>query len=220
MYILIVGGGKVGYYLTKTLVNEGAHEVLLIEKSRQKVETYTERFGSVVMQGNGDEAVTLAAAGAGRADVVIAVTGHDEDNLVICQVAKTHFNVPRAIARINNPKNEELFRRLGIDSTVSATNVILNVIEQLIPDRSFVHLMTLRHGEMSLVQGIISADSAVVGLSLAEIPFPPGVLIAAIHRRAELVLPTGATVLEAGDEVIAVAKRDQEDALRQLLTAA
>ncbi|HET8629875.1 MAG TPA: TrkA family potassium uptake protein [Thermomicrobiales bacterium] len=220
MYILIVGGGKVGYYLTKTLVNEGAHEVLLIEKNRQKVETYTERFGSVVMQGNGDEAVTLAAAGAGRADVVIAVTGHDEDNLVICQVAKTHFNVPRAIARINNPKNEELFRRLGIDSTVSATNVILNVIEQLIPDRSFVHLMTLRHGDMSLVQGIISADSMVVGLSLAEIPFPPGVLIAAIHRGADLVLPTGATVLEAGDEIIAVAKRDQEDALRQLLTAA
>ncbi len=217
MYILIVGGGKVGYYLTKTLVNEGSNEILLIEKNPQKVGIYEERFGAVVVQGNGDEAATLAAAGAARADVVIAVTGHDEDNLVICQVAKTHFNVPRTIARVNNPKNEELFRRLGIDSTVSATNVILNLIEQLIPQRSFVHVMTLRHGDMAIVEGVVPPDSPVTGRSLAEIPFPAGVVIAAIHRGAELILPTGSTVLQQGDEVIAVTRRDQEAELRQLL---
>lgn len=217
MYILVVGGGKVGYYLTKTLINEGSNEILLIEKNRLKVETYVERFGDVVMQGNGDEAATLAAAGAARADVVIAVTGDDEDNLVICQVAKEHFKVPRTIARINNPKNEALFRRLGIDSTVSATNVILSLIEQLIPRRSFIHLMTLRHGEMSIVEGVIPADCPATGKSLAEIDFPPGVVIAAIHRRAELILPTGSTVLQVGDEVIAVTKREQEAALRRLL---
>src|ERR671932_2401836 len=139
MYILIVGGGKGGYYLARTLVDEGATEVSLIEKNPQKVAIFTERFGEVVMQGNGDEAATLQAAGAARADVVIAVTGDDEDNLVICQVAKAHFNVPRTIARVNNPKNEELFRRLGIDVTVSATNIILNVIEQEIPERGLVH---------------------------------------------------------------------------------
>lgn len=217
MYILIVGGGKVGYYLTKTLVNEGSNEILLIEKNRHKVETYTERFGACVMQGNGDEVATLAKAGAARAAVVIAVTGHDEDNLVVCQVAKTRFNVPRTIARINNPKNEDLFRRLGIDTTISATNVILNLIEQLIPERHFVHLMTLRHGDLAIVEGDIPEGSPVIGQSLAEIPFPGGVVIAAIHRGAELVLPTGSTVLEAGDEIVAVIKHDQEPALRELL---
>ena len=220
MYILIVGGGKVGYYLTKTLINEGTNEILLIERDAQKVEIYTERFGSVVLQGNGDEAVTLERAGAGRADVVIAVTGDDEDNLVICQMAKKRFNVPRTIARINNPKNEDLFRRLGIDSTVNSTNVILNLIEQLIPQRHFVHLMTLRHGDLAIVEGIIPGDSPVNGLTLAEIPFPAGVVIAAIMRGAELILPTGATQLQEGDEVVAVTKRDQENALRELLLSA
>ncbi len=219
MYILIVGGGKVGYYLTKTLVTEGSHEVLLIEQNPRKVEVYAERFGSVVVQGKGDEVATLAAAGAARADVVIAVTGDDEDNLVICQVAKRRFNVARTIARINNPKNEDLFRRLGIDSTISATNVLLNLIEQLIPQRHFVHLMTLRHADLAIVEGDIPAGSPVAGQTLAEIPFPAGVVIAAIHRGAELILPTGSTELLEGDEVIAVTKRDQESALRELLTA-
>lgn len=217
MYILIVGGGKVGYYLTKTLVNEGSNEILLIERDQQKVDIYTERFGTVVLQGNGDEATTLEKAGAARADVVIAVTGDDEDNLVICQMAKQRFTVPRTIARINNPKNEELFRRLGIDTTVSSTNVILNLIEQLIPQRHFVHLMTLRHGDLAIVEGIIPGDSPVNGRTLSEIPFPTGVVIAAVLRGAELILPTGATVLQEGDEIVAVTKRDQEGALRQLL---
>ncbi len=217
MYILIVGGGKVGYYLTKTLVNEGSNEILLIERDQQKVDIYTERFGTVVLQGNGDEATTLEKAGAARADVVIAVTGDDEDNLVICQMAKQRFTVPRTIARINNPKNEELFRRLGIDTTVSSTNVILSLIEQLIPQRHFVHLMTLRHGDLAIVEGIIPGDSPVNGRTLSEIPFPTGVVIAAVLRGAELILPTGATILQEGDEIVAVTKRDQEGALRELL---
>lgn len=220
MYIVIVGGGKVGYYLTKTLVNEGSHEILLIERNPQKVETYVERFGAVVMQGNGDEAATMEQAGVGRADVVIAVTGDDEDNLVISQMAKLHFNVPRAIARVNNPKNEELFRRLGIDTTVSSTNVILSLIEQLIPQRHFVHLMTLRHGDLAIVEATIAPHSLVNGQTLAAIAFPTGVVIAAVMRGAELILPTGATTLLQGDEVVAVTKREQEPALRELLTPA
>jgi len=218
MYILIVGGGKVGYYLTKTLVNEGVHEILLIERNPHKVDVYTERFGSVVMQGNGDEAVTMERAGAGRADVVIAVTGDDEDNLVISQMAKLRFNVPRAIARINNPKNEELFRRLGVDTTVSSTNVVLSLIEQLIPQRHFVHLMTLRHGDLAIVEATIAADSPVNGQTLAAIPFPTGVVITAVMRGADLILPTGATALRQGDEVVAVTRREQEPALRELLS--
>src|ERR687898_1194129 len=158
MYIIVVGGGQVGYYLTKTLLSEG-YEVLLIERQPQKVEVFSEHFGSVVVAGDGAEASTLAAAGAARANVVIAVTGEDEDNLVICQVAKHKFHVERTIARVNNPKNEQLFRMLGIDVTVSQTNLILHLIEQSIPEHSFVHLMSLRHADLAIVDSKVGDDS-------------------------------------------------------------
>jgi trk system potassium uptake protein TrkA len=217
MYLIVAGGGKIGYYLTKTLVNEG-YEVLLIEKDRAKVDIYTERFGSVVMEGDACEASVLDNAGASRANVVIACTGNDEDNLVICQMAKRKFNVPRAIARINNPKNEEIFRRLGIDVTVSQTNVILALIEQEIPERSFVHLLTLKHADLALVSAKIAPDSSVVGETIAGIRLPPETVIGAVLRNGKVLVPTGSTSLVADDEVIILARREHEPALRRLLT--
>jgi trk system potassium uptake protein len=216
MYLIVVGGGKVGYYLTKTLVHEG-YEVLLVEKNPNKCETYTERFGAVVMNGDGAEASTLAAAGAARADVVIAVTGDDEDNLVICQMAKHRFNVARTIARVNNPKNEELFRRLGIDVTVNPTNVILSLIEQQIPDRHFVHLLALRHAQLAVVEASVDADSPIAGRSLTDIRLPPETSMIAILRNSSVVIPTGQTKILPGDEVIAITRNESEHALRQLL---
>lgn len=216
MYLIVVGGGKVGYYLTKTLVNEG-YEVLLIEKNPRKCEVYTERFGAVVMNGDGAEAATMAAAGAARADVVIAVTGDDEDNLVICQMAKHRFRVKRAIARVNNPKNEELFRTLGIDVTVSTTNVILSLIEQQIPDLHFVHLLALKHADVALVEATLAPTSPLAGNSLADIRLPSETSIIAIIRGGEVIIPTGQTMVEQGDSVIAIARRDSEQELRHLI---
>jgi trk system potassium uptake protein TrkA len=216
MYIILVGGGKVGYYLTKTLINEG-YEVFLIEKNPLKCHTYSERFGSVIMQGDGAEAATLAAAGAARADVVIAVTGEDEDNLVICQMAKEKFHVGRTIARVNNPKNEELFRRLGIDVTVSQTNVILSLIEQQIPDLPFVHLMSLRHADLAIVEARVAEHSPILDQPIERIQFPPEVIVTAILRKGGLIIPTGQTVIRAGDELICVTKREREEALQDLL---
>jgi trk system potassium uptake protein TrkA len=216
MYIILVGGGKVGYYLTKTLINEG-YEVFLIEKNPIKCHTYSERFGSVIMQGDGAEAATLAAAGAARADVVIAVTGEDDDNLVICQMAKEKFHVGRTIARVNNPKNEELFRRLGIDVTVSQTNVILSLIEQQIPDLPFVHLMSLRHADLAIVEAKVAEHSPVLDRPIERIELPPEVIITAILRKGGLIIPTGQTVIRAGDELICVTKREREEALQDLL---
>ncbi len=218
MYIIVVGGGKVGYYLTKTLLNE-AHEVLLIERDVNKVETYSDRFGSVVLAGDGAEASVLAAAGAARADVVIAVTGEDEDNLVVCQVAKAKFHVGRTIARVNNPKNEQLFRLLGIDVTVSQTNYILNLIEQAIPERSFIHLLSLRHADLAIIEATISNDSPVVNQTIEEIELPVDCVIAAIARGADLIVPRGSTEILAGDDIIAVTHREEEDELRRLLIA-
>lgn len=216
MYIIVVGGGKVGFYLTQTLLGEG-YEVLLIERNAAKVERFVEGFGGVVLAGDGAETVTLAAAGAARADVVIAVTGEDEDNLVVCQVAKQKFQVGRTIARVNNPKNEQLFRLLGIDVTVSQTNYILNLIEQAIPERSFVHLLSLRHADLAIVDAKVSAGSVVAHRAVGEIVLPVNTTIAAISRGPHLIVPTAATEILPGDDVIAVAHRDQEDELRRLL---
>ncbi len=216
MYIIVVGAGKVGYYLAKTLLSEN-HEVLLIERDPGKVELYGERLGSVVVRGDGAEASVLDRAGAARADVVVAVTGDDEDNLVICQVAKSKFNVGRTIARVNNPKNEHLFKLLGVDVTVSQTNFILNLIGQAIPHRSFVHLMTLRHAGLAIVEANISANSPVVNERLENLNLPVSCAIAAIARGNEVIVPNGQTVIEVGDEIIAVTHVSEEDQLRELL---
>jgi trk system potassium uptake protein TrkA len=219
MYMIVVGGGKVGYYLTKTLVNEG-YEVLLIEKNPRKSAIYTERFGSVILEGDGAESSTLEAAGIARADVVIAVTGDDEDNLVICQTAKRRFNVPRTIARVNNPKNEEIFKKLGIDVTVSSTNIILSIIEQEIPERGLVHLLTLKHAQLTIVEATVERSAPVAGKSLAEIDFPPDTVISAVLRNGSMILPRGETTLMPKDEVIALVKRESEEELRQMLIGA
>ncbi len=216
MYIVVVGAGKVGYYLAKTLLHE-EHEVLIIERDPAKVEFYGERLGSVVVKGDGAEASVLAAAGAGRADVVVAVTGDDEDNLVICQVAKNKFNVERTIARVNNPKNEHLFRLLGVDVTVSQTNFILNLIGQAIPERSFIHLMNLRHAGLAIVEASITERSPVANRTLDQIDLPVSCAIAAVARGNDVIVPNGQTLLEPGDEIIAVTHLAEENELRELL---
>lgn len=216
MYIIVVGAGKVGYYLAKTLLQED-HEVLLIERDAATVAFNAERLGSVVSRGDGAEASTLASAGAARADVVIAVTGDDEDNLVICQVAKNKFNVGRTIARVNNPKNENLFKILGVDVTVSQTNHILNLIGQSIPKQSFIHLLNLQHGGLAIVEATVTEHSAVANKSLQQIELPVNCAIAAVVRGPEVIVPDGQTVLVPGDELIAITKEQDEAELRELL---
>lgn len=216
MYIVVVGGGKVGYYLTKTLVNEG-YEVLLIEKDPGKVATWSERFGAVLLQGDGCEVAILEKAGVARADVVIATTGDDEDNLVIAQLAQHAFNVPKVIARINNPKNEGIFRRLGVQYTVSQTNIILSRIEEEIPNRPLIHLSTLRHADVAVVEVDIERDAPVVNQDIRNVRFPADTVIAAILRGDSLLVPRGETRFVPGDRVIALTRRATEDALRIVL---
>jgi trk system potassium uptake protein TrkA len=216
VYIIVVGGGKVGYYLTKTLLADG-HEVLLIEIDSRKVEAYSERLGAIVLNGDGAEASVQASAGAARADVVVAVTGEDEDNLVICQMAKQKFHVARTIARVNNPKNEQLFRLLGIDVTVSQTNYIQNLIGQAIPERSFIHLLNLRHADLAIIEATIAENSPVANMAVENINLPVACSIAAIARGNDLIVPQSGTIIEPGDEVIAVTHVKEEDELRRLL---
>jgi len=217
MYIIVVGGGKVGYYLTQALLSEG-HEVLVLEKDAKKCELIAEQLGSVCTRGDGCEARTLAEAGTERADMFIAVTDGDEDNLVACQVAKHKFKVQRTIARINNPKNEALFKKLGIDVTVSSTNLILEHIQEEVPTHPLVHLLTLKGGALEIVEVKIPPDSSVVGKRMREIVFPPDSVICLMIGRRGAQVPTGDTILEADAQVVAVTRPEVEGALRAALT--
>lgn len=217
MYFIIVGGGKVGYYLSQALLSEG-HEVLILEKDPAKCGAICEQLGSVVVRGDGCEARTLGDAGTERADMLIAVTDEDEDNLVACQVAKHKFKVPRTIARINNPKNEALFKKLGIDVTISSTNIILEHIEEEVPTHPLVHLLTLKGGDLEIVEVKIPPSSSVVGKRMREIDFPPDSVICLITGRSGAHVPTDDTILEADAQIVAVTRPEAEGALRVALT--
>lgn len=217
MYNIIVGGGKVGYYLAKSLL-EGGHEVLLIEQDSRRYTVLHDELAAGVLLGDGCEMLTMLQAGMDRASAVIAVTGDDEDNLVICQIAKHRFNVPRTIARINNPRNKNIFGRLGIDVAVSSTEVILSQIEQVLPAEALVHLLTLRNVGVSFVEIEVPAGSPALGRPLRDLGVPDDCIFPLVIRgRTQAVIPYGDTVLEAGDQVIAVTSEASENALRQIL---
>jgi trk/ktr system potassium uptake protein len=218
MYIIIGGGGDVGYYLTRSLLGRG-HEVLLLEKNASRQQLLSEELGESVVRGDACEARTMEDAGARRADAVIAVTGEDEDNLVICQMAKKRFNVARTIARLNNPKHELLFQKLGIDVTVSPTKAILSLIESELPGTHFINLMTLKRAGLEIVEMALPATSPVVGRMLSQVRLPRRCNLALIIRDKEPIFPDGETVLQVNDDVYALVTREAEEELRKTFGA-
>ena len=219
MYIIVVGGGKIGYYLSRTLLSEG-HEVLVLEKDPARCGAICEELGSIVTRGDGCEARTLAEVGTERADMFIAVTDEDEDNMVACQVAKHKFNVPRTVARINNPKNEKIFKKLGIDVTVSSTNIILEHIAEEVPTHPLVHLLTLKGGNLEVVEIKVPPDSPIAGKRMREIDLPPGSVVALMVGKWGTVVPTPETILESEAQLIAVTRPEAEEALRATIKGA
>jgi trk/ktr system potassium uptake protein len=215
MYAIIAGGGKVGFFLARELIEQG-HEVLIIENVGERAEFISNELGNVVLRGNADEASTLAEAGAERSDVVVAVTGDDEDNLVICQVAKKRFGSQRTIARINDPRNEGIFRMLGIDATVNATQMMLSVLEQEIPHANLVPLLRLRNTDVEVVEAVLDQRSRVTGSALRDVDLPPESTIAVVIRDGSAFFPNGSTVLQPGDEVVALTRSTHEPRLRSL----
>jgi trk system potassium uptake protein TrkA len=217
MYIIIVGAGKVGYHLGSLLMSEG-HEVMLIEEDRSKVELLSFEFRDAIMQGNGSTIEVLREAGANRADVIVATTGNDEDNLVICQIAKLMFLRPRTIARVNNPRNEELFTGLGVDASVSATKIINAVIEEQVKAGDMmIPLLTLKEGNIEIVEVELSRSSHIVKKKIKDLSMPPGSIFIAVIRGEEIIIPYGETEFQPEDKVIALVKRESEQALRKIL---
>jgi trk system potassium uptake protein TrkA len=220
MYIIVIGGGRVGYYLIKALIEEG-HEVLVVEKESNICEAINDEMGSICFRGDGCEAATLAEVGTERADMLVAVTGDDEDNLVACQVAKHKFNVARTVARIRNPQNEVLFKKLGVDVTISSTNVILEHIEEEVPTHPLTHLLAIENSGQEIVEIRIPPEAATVGKTIRELSIPPGTKLALFIREGgRNRIPTINTVLRAGDRIIAITTPESEAALRTALTSA
>jgi trk system potassium uptake protein TrkA len=212
MFVLVVGGGKVGYYLTKELIEAG-HEVVLMEKDRERANQIADEIGSIVIAHDGCEGKYLGEAGCARADIVAAVTGDDEDNLVICQMAKHHFSVRKTIARVNNPKNELLFKHLGVDELISPTRMVLGSIEQDIPVHELLHLAALGEGELELIEAHLQAGSPAVGKAPRDLDIPEGCSLFAVIRDGVASPLRPDTVLAEGDKVIAIGKTECEQLL-------
>ena len=207
MFVIVVGGGKVGFYLTKELLAEG-HELVLMEKDPRSAERIKDELGAVVVNRDGCEGTHLAEAGANRASIVAAVTGDDEDNLVVCQMAKHHFDVPRTIARVNNPKNEHLFRHLGVDEIISPTRMALAAIEQDIPVHELLRLAQLSGGDIELLEAQIGADSPALGRRPSDIPLPEGCSLFVLIRGESVQPMRSDTVFAEGDKVLAISRTE------------
>lgn len=218
MYIIVIGGGRVGYYLTRALLAEG-HEVTVIEKNPAYCDIINEEMGSICVRGDGCEAATLEEVGTARADMLVAATGDDEDNLVACQVAQHKFKVPKTIARIRNPQNEIIFKKLGIDVTVSTTNIILEAIEKEVPTHPLTHLLTLSEQDLEIVEVRIPPTATTIGKLIKDIALPEGTKLALIiPKEGKPRIPAPHTVLHKGDQIVALTTPELEGTLRTALT--
>jgi len=215
MYVIVAGGGKVGFYLAQELL-QANNEVLVIERDQSRVSAIAEELGDGVVYGDGCEATVLDAAGVSRADLVAAVTGDDEDNLVICEISRQR-GVARTIARINNPKNELLFKKRGIETTISATTAVLAQIEQELPTHEMIPLLQL-HSGLDLFEVRLPETSPVVGRSVREVLLPAESLISLIVDPGGVPrIPSGDTRLHAGDVLVAVTPKESHAMLREAL---
>jgi trk system potassium uptake protein len=217
MYILIAGGGKVGANLTRSVLDLG-HEVTLIEQRRERFEILEEEFEHRVQVGDATELFVLERAGIARPpDLVVAVTGDDEDNMIICQIAREKYGVAKVIARVNDPRNQEHFDLLGVTPTVSATSIILAMIEHEVPAHGLIHLLQLRKENLEIVEVQLDADSPCVGKLVERLELPSGSRLITVMREGEAQMADGNTELRAGDQILAVLEPGKEEELRRAL---
>ena len=217
MYVIVAGGGKVGANVTRSLLGMG-HEVTLVEQQRARFERLEDEFGHVIMLGDATEIFVLERAGIARPpDLVLAVTGDDEDNLVISQLAREGYDVPKVVARVNDPRNQEHFDLLGITQTVCATSGILGLVEHEVPEHGLVRLLELRREGLEVVEVQIDRDSPSAGKRVAGLQLPQGSRLISVMRNDVAEIAVGSTVLRPGDQVLAILQPGKEDELRRAL---
>lgn len=203
MRIILVGGDKTVYFLARQFVRRRYH-VTIINRDPTRGHELAERTKATVVLGEGTDANRLEEAGARQADAVLALTSHDQDNLIVCQIAAKRFGVPRTIALVNDPDNEEIFHNLGVQVAFSATRIIGSMIEQETDFDNITSLMPLAHGRVNVNDVRIDASSPAVGQSLIELNLAPDSLVACILRRDEVILPRGSTRIQAGDHLVLI----------------
>ena len=217
MYVLIAGGGKIGANLARSLLRAG-QEVTLIEQRRDRFERLEDEFEHVVVHGDATELFVLERAGIQRPpSIVIAATGDDEDNIVICQLAREKYDVPKVIARVNDPRNEQHFDLLGISPTVSATSMVLALVEHEVPQHELVHLLELRKENLEIVEVEIKNGSAAAGKKVEDLHLPPTARLISVVRDGRAEIAVGSTELHAGDQVLAILEPGSEDDLKSVL---
>nr|AIE95465.1 putative trk system potassium uptake protein TrkA-like protein (trkA) [uncultured marine group II/III euryarchaeote AD1000_66_E09] len=218
MYIVIVGAGKVGAEAARELVASG-HEITVIDRRVNRVNDLNEELGEIAVLGDGTEVRVQSEAGMNRADLVVAATGRDEVNLAVSQVAKHRFGTSRSIARVNYPRNAEIFRILGVDTTVSATQAILSHIEQELPSHPVIHLLELHASDYELVEVMVPDDAPTIGYEVQALNLPPDSLLSlVVHPDGRPEIPCADSIIEAGAAVMAVTLPQHEAALRRALT--
>jgi trk system potassium uptake protein TrkA len=203
MYVLIVGAGKVGWNLARELIQK-EHEVTVIEADPQRYTVVEEELEHSVHRGDGSELWVLERAGIERADLVIAVTGDDEDNILISQVAREKYGVDRIVARCNNPRNLEHFKLLGVKPAVSATDLILRLIEHEVPKYGLVHLLDLPQERLEIIEMEVAEGSPAAGSAVKDLGLPDGSLVISVLRDGAGFVPAGDSVVQGGDEVLIV----------------
>jgi trk system potassium uptake protein TrkA len=217
MYLLIAGGGKVGSNLARTLIRTG-HEVTLIEQRDSRYQTLEAELEHQVHKGDATELHVLERAGIERPpDVVVAVTGDDEDNVVICQLARDRYGVETTIARVNDPRNQPYFDLLGISPTVSATASIMGLIEHEVPEHGLIHLLELRKENLEIVEITVDKDAHCAGKTIREVALPEGSRVISIGRNGKAEAPDGSMQLEPGDALLVILEPGKEDELRRVL---
>jgi len=214
MYVIVAGAGKVGWNLARELIDKG-HEVTLLESLRRRYLVVEQELEHAVQYGDASELWVLERAGIKRADLVIAVTGDDEDNILICQVAREKYGVDRIVSRVNNPRNLQHFKLLGIAPAVSATDLILRLIEHEVPQYGLVHLLDLAGDRLEIIELQVPDGCPVVGRRVCDVDMPEGSLIISILREGGGFVPKGESVIESGDEVLVVLDPGLEEHITQ-----
>jgi len=212
MLIVIVGGGKVGFFLAKRLLKD-KHTVSLVEKDKNTCETIAKQLDILIIHGDGCNVENLEQAGIKKADVLAAVTGDDEDNLVICQLAKDKFGVGRTVGRVNDPVNTHSFSELGVDVPIDSTSIIAKIVEEEVSFSDFVNLMSFKRGKLAIVRVDLPEDSPVINKRLQDIALPPSSVLVSIIRGEGVIVPRGDTVLLASDDIIALTLVENEQQL-------
>ena len=217
MKVVVIGGGRIGYSLSQSLLSN-KHQVTIVEEESERCGCLVKSLNTVVINGDGTSLQTLADAETQNADVLVALTGRDQDNLVACQLAHYHFEVPRTIARVSNPRNRELFQELGgVSTTVCPTEIISSLVEEKVSLKDMITLLTFEEGKVVIVETEVGEDSPARGKKIVELKLPRECVIISIIRESHIIFPHGQTILKMKDKVLALTTAQKKSVLQGII---